>query len=83
MTTYFISVLDQKSHELIHENVSHNIYVYIGQLEAYIQNPKVSGLLRTYPRLARQTVSEPIRGIDFNNLWCADDTIGDESDKDL
>ena len=46
--SYYVSVKDADGISN-HHNVDERVYIYIRQLEAYIKNPKESGLKNAYP----------------------------------
>ena len=48
MKTSYISCYDQDTHEISHFEVHYSVYVYIKQLEAYINNPEYSKLKELY-----------------------------------
>lgn len=53
---YYLAVRENiKPHGFKHYEVSHDVYTYVNQLEAYIKyKPKDSNLLKLYPNLKRE-----------------------------
>jgi hypothetical protein len=45
---FYLAVYDSDTKELVHEDVSENVYFYVKQLESYIKYPHLSKLKEAY-----------------------------------